>query len=545
MMTKKIQLKDNMIFACLLLAYICIFTIASMFWGRELDDSWITERFARNLFHGFGLRWNSTDSAPTEAYTSLLHVLLIAPAYVAGDYGILWSKLLGLICCGGVFLALAIYARRLAISVATLAFIFTLLCSNCLLAFHSITAMETMLGTLILVISTILVMETLDSLEALPICLISCFFGILTRPEFVIVYSLYALIVVSIHHKEWRRILKAGVILFVFLGAYALFKYIYFGGLFPTSYYFKANSGGFPGWEYVVAFLKEQALAPFVFILLGAIWCRMYRVLCMACAVLLAIFYYVTVRPSVGVGFRFLIPYYPVIIYFVMIILDRVLKDSWLLAKDFWRRTVIVAVSGVLLFSLHPAKQIEQIVKLREYLRPRAVNVAIGKALSGFANSQSIVLATGDAGAIPYFSDMRHVDPHGLVTPGFLDDAKADRFYECNPDIFVTHSIIVSNSENRVAYDEKDAQQQMANPDRLTSKWSYQIITDERFRDYAIIARIPYAITPLPNQYYSVFAKRNSRVYGELQRKFKDLYADLQFSRGIAETMFSIYKGLP
>src|SRR5262245_34549479 len=42
------------------------------------DDAYISFRYARNLAHGFGLRYNVTENPPVEGYSNFLWTLLCA-----------------------------------------------------------------------------------------------------------------------------------------------------------------------------------------------------------------------------------------------------------------------------------------------------------------------------------------------------------------------------------------------------------------------------------------------------------------------------------
>lgn len=65
-------------------------------WGDYYDDAFITYRYADNLARGEGLFWN-TGEAPTEGFTSLLHIMMLTPLMKLGLGGLEAARLINLV----------------------------------------------------------------------------------------------------------------------------------------------------------------------------------------------------------------------------------------------------------------------------------------------------------------------------------------------------------------------------------------------------------------------------------------------------------------
>jgi len=61
------------------------------------DDHFISYIYSRNLATGHGLRYNATDASPTEGFSSLTHVVLVAAGYRLGLDPLLTTRVLSLL----------------------------------------------------------------------------------------------------------------------------------------------------------------------------------------------------------------------------------------------------------------------------------------------------------------------------------------------------------------------------------------------------------------------------------------------------------------
>jgi len=77
----------------------------------EIDDAYISFRYARNLMDGYGLVFNPSD--PVEGYSNLLWVLISALGMALGIDPLLWARIIGFWAAVGIVILTPAMVRRL------------------------------------------------------------------------------------------------------------------------------------------------------------------------------------------------------------------------------------------------------------------------------------------------------------------------------------------------------------------------------------------------------------------------------------------------
>ena len=503
--------------------------------GQVLDDSFITYRFARNLVDGYGLRWNPTDALPLEGFTSLTHVLLSAVFIWVGWNPVSATQAASFLSLLVIVGLLAIQARRSRVWPLGFLVAAGLFFGNPFVFFTAVNGMDTALAMLAIAVATLVfcIVET-NPRYILGFCLatLAC---ILTRPDtllFLAALWLYLAIQNGRRRQFWAAVV-GGVLLPLI--AYAAFKLWYFGTLLPTSFYFKSRLGEFTLQLPLVTTFMVRFVVPAALVTIGAWISGRARFLhvWIVLAAGGAIAYYITVRPAVAIGYRFLIPFYPAILIAVVRPAGQLAQLLPAPDQTPFRKALAAGGLAVLVFATLPSPR--QFTQDVASLVSPAIDMdkLIGRAFSGLPNPQTIVLATGEAGAIPYYSDMFHIDPYGLVTKDPRSNPfQPDMVFEHDPDLFVTHTIDAdAGPDGRVTIDPDQIGWYLQTPDVSTPKFSYAIISDPRFADYELVAKLPNGNQPLATGYHYIFVRRDSVYAPELRQRAQQLLANLAGQR--------------
>jgi arabinofuranosyltransferase len=499
--------------------------------GQVLDDSFITYRFARNLVDGYGLRWNPTDALPLEGFTSLTHVLLSAMFIWVGWNPVTATQTASFVSLVVVAGLLAIQARRSQVWPLGFLIAAALLFGNPFVFFTAVNGMDTALAMLAIAVATLLfcIVES-NPRYLLGFCLATLACS-LTRPDTVLFLAALWLYLAIQNRRRWQfwAAVAGGVLLPLI--AYAAFKLWYFGTLLPTSFYFKSRLGEFTPQLPLVATFAFRFVLPAALVTIGA-WisgrARFVHVWIVLAAAG-AIAYYITVRPAVAIGYRFLIPFYPAILMALVWPAGQLAQLLPAPDQTLFRKALAASGLAVLIFATLPSPR--QFAQDAASLVSPAIDMdkQIGRAFIGLPNPQAIVLATGEAGAIPYYSDMFHIDPYGLVTKDPRSNPfQPDMIFEHHPDLFVTHTIDASaGPDGRVTIDPDQIGWFLQNPDVSTPKFSYAIISDPRFAEYELVAKLPNGNQPAATGYHYIFVRRDSAYAPELKQRAQQLLASL------------------
>jgi len=220
------------------------------------DDAFISFRYAERLVRGEGLVFNVGERV--EGYTNFLWTMLLAGAAWLGADIAQTSIVLGMACYAALILLVSRIARADAISDPPLAIPLAALCCGAqyTLASFATSGLETMFGALL-------------ALAALERALRQRWFasgllGVLaamTHPDHGILYAALGLGILT-HAPSRRGIVRYAIPFVIVYVPYFIWRYQYYGDLFPNTYYAKsANESYFvQGAAYLGAFFLSSGL---------------------------------------------------------------------------------------------------------------------------------------------------------------------------------------------------------------------------------------------------------------------------------------------
>ena len=279
------------------------------------DDAYISFRYAANYLSGHGLVYNYAERV--EGYTNFLWVMLLA--LFKGVFGadfLFFSRVAGVLSGSAIFYLLYILLKHnfekvppaLYISLAAM-----LLC-NLSLPYWSIASLETS-AFAIIALAAVVAEYRLPRLT--PALLI---IATLLRPEGVIVFVAILIDrIITVRKPQWQFIL----VYIIPLLPLVIFKFIYFGSLFPNPFYAKSGVGFEyirSGLEYLWNFTYTIGVFGIVFLVpllaIKRLWNK-YSLLYLFILVYTA--YIVWVGGDVLKVYRFFVPVVPVL-YFLFVV---------------------------------------------------------------------------------------------------------------------------------------------------------------------------------------------------------------------------------
>ena len=390
-----------------------------------IDDAYISLRYASHWATGSGLCFNLGERV--EGYTNFLLVALEAAAIRLGVDPETAMSLLGWASLGAIAAVLFIFMDRHALpsrplGAAVLAVAGSL---NLALVSWAASGMETCLYAALLLASVLASISARRSERTYGAALLLVG-AAMTRPEAVVMAPALAWFV----YRSRRRgsdVVKFGLTFAGAYGIYFLARWLYFGFLFPNTFYAKLDYGSpalvRPGLAYVGEFVVAAplliflSLASMVLLRRSPEWVR-------ACAAIVTIMLVVVVYEGGDhfAMFRFLAPALPFLMLLAIYPLTRVAarlrgdtaKDLGLVAV--W--LIVVVVSGVWIGRpIH--KDGLGMTQHRRFAFETALTdewSQMGRWLQDAAE-QGSSLSTIAIGAIGFHSGLTIVDPHGIVDP--------------------------------------------------------------------------------------------------------------------------------
>gem|GEM_PF-1648141 len=396
-----------------------------------LDDAFITFRYADNLSKGIGLAWNS-GGEPTQGSTTLLTVMMLATGRSVGvDPETLMHLLNGL---GLIVTAIAIYwVVFTLIQDSWLALLGPLaLIGSPIVIANTFSGMATMFWTGLTFAGAASVSTYLSSAKTryLVAAVVLAMASTLTRPEgFGLGLAWFALLILL----EPKRRVRAGIATAAYLvatAAYAFWLSATYGSPWPNSFYIKVAdpllSQRFPGEWYVRSFVYHEAISFASFSLALPFLMRKDRLRSWLpfSVVCLLLPLYVVTAPLAGHHYRFLVPvacFLQGLIIVGPLLLARRLyfasraPNRWGgLVRGWMSPTIFAALATVALLALAGRNLATNFLHPNR-IRPSAQDtIRVGRTLSEVVGIESVRMALGEAGAIPFYSGAQHFDPIGL-----------------------------------------------------------------------------------------------------------------------------------
>lgn len=393
-------------------------------WPFTVDDAFIAFRYSSHLAAGYGLTWNP-GYAPVEGYTTFLWTVLMTIPHIIGFDPVIFSKIFGVLSTIIFIYISSLFVSRLtkdlfskAIPIAEL-FVILLLSLFPVTSIHAISGMETAFFTMLLTLFLYLTYVCLNDFSLKNIIFLSLA-GLLvglTRPDgnLAVIVGLFALLVVL--PKDKRRALIGVVsIFYLFPGAiYFIWRYTYYGHLFPLSFYLKVGSSSFLAGKYrVLTFIVY--LATHIGVLIFFALKKLNKCLIPALFSVASLWlFFIFPRHLMGYLWRFLFPTVPFLFSIASLGVAVLWTEVRLRAKSGFSIAKIMLIFPILIPIFFLAEAYIAIKPKYEVGLKNQLYYSLGKKLNQFCSSDySKILVSGDAGAIPYYSRWLVLDPVGL-----------------------------------------------------------------------------------------------------------------------------------
>ncbi len=396
-----------------------LFFVLSWAWHEiTYDDALISLRYSRMLAEGHGLVWNPGERV--EGYSNFSWVILMALIRRMGGDIVAWAKIVGMLAnLGTLLLLLSITARKAydpfaAAALAMLAFFPPFV-------IWGVTGLETAFYTFLV---TLLIHAALR--ERVFLLSLGALLLALTRPEGAFLGGVAYLLCFFRSPGQRRAFYRwGGIALALYLG-YTLWRILYFGDLFPNTFYAKATGGHAQFWmglRYLRHTLRDHATwVPWIvgvplFYLLRRRPVPL-RVLLPFALVVAQFFFIVAVGGDWMWHKRFVHPVLPAM--FLLVVEGLRLLWDRSTERVLWR--IVVGIAFLLAFWQHTPSWTQS----RYYLafRPHPIAYAMesdlvpmGRRLSRFLEGIApphATLASNHVGVFAYYTDLAILDMTGL-----------------------------------------------------------------------------------------------------------------------------------
>lgn len=432
-----------------------------LFWNFIIDDAFISFRYAKNLYQYNQLVFN-VNEVPIEGYSNFLWVIWIYVGLIMDFEPIVFSKISGMVVSHLSLYVLYKISLILGKSKTTSGFI-TIFCA-CLsnVALWSIGGLETPLFTLLLLCAIYFFVSYLNKDNYYFIIGSSFFFSLasMTRHEGIVIYAISILFLIGIQIKEKRLFTSKGLLkLVLFISSagliyapYFFWRVMYYGNILPHTFLVKSES-------ITLLFFLEQLVfyLPLILILLPILILillqvkrlrvlysldsiRIYLLL-----VILSLSFILILLSSWMPGFRFAVPILPLILLFV----PNSLNFFYNLAKKYQNDIDLINFGRYITIGVICFSHLILFFSFRSYVYIYSVgineiNIKLGHWINQNTN-QSASLAIWDAGAIPYYAEIRTID----IYPESLQD-KHVYLYPEDADYILKQNItlLILNDEN-------------------------------------------------------------------------------------------------
>lgn len=400
-------------------------TAALLIWWHTMrenaylyEDAYISFRYAVHLADGHGLVWN-IGGEPTQGYTNFLFVVLMAVGVKLGIAVESVAHLLNLIGAIGIAVGFYLIARQVVRSPFLQVLPGLIAACNPLVLLNAMTGMETVFWCALIAMAAALAFAYVRT-ERRPYLFthaIAAFLACLTRPESVLFALLWFSLLFVMSRQ--RRIVLLTAVAFGIAGlVYVGWLHLYFGAVLPNSFYVKVGDASLlPGRGYVEEFLGDQifALGLLLVPLIGLVLIKpriLVSLLLINGVVATLLGFYVFTSPLMGFYHRFLLPVavavYGLIGIGLLVLTERIPSRFAL------PRLMGVGLIGAL--CLIPSAGL---IAAQVQSPPRSgpldyVHKRIGNALAALPDRGQITVAYHDAGILPFYSGVRHLDTVGL-----------------------------------------------------------------------------------------------------------------------------------
>ena len=482
-----------------MISALAVFLVLSFFtaWSTQ-DDAFISMRFARNLAHGNGLRFNGFENPPVEGYTNFSWVLLLVFPHLFKLDALLYVKILGYL--SGIFfllVAMASLRTRNLNPVLTRLGIW-IIAINVTVTFWTLSGMETVFYSACCAVALLCATpEKFQHKGALPAAVWSIL-AFLTRPDGILVCMTIGITLVM--YRKRNDVSGACFIRYILIVGgsglvYAIWKFAYFHSVVPNTFYAKVGADFLEelsdGCFYIYGWLKRWAW-PLCLCALFAVVLE-YRKPHVFLLSLFCCFYIFFIAKVGGDFMRFHRFFVPVLIPLTCLAATGVESVLRFVPRHSKRRQTLMWMAVIILLAGYLAPNlVVHSRNLKVWLQgnykseDKARNVILAKWLNNNVPNQT-TLATFNIGRLAYYSHCDVIDSLGLTDRDIAcklrygDDCELGReILRKKPDILVPQLIELRPSSTggwqSLFYDEwKDLRQapsivSLLNWDRLDEK---------------------------------------------------------------------------
>lgn len=394
-------------------ALILYLIFALRFYHHMVDDAFISFRYARNLADGHGLVFNPGERV--EGYTNFLWVLLLELGLKLRLDPETVARLLGL-AAGGAVLAAVVRAGAERRSPAWIRFVApTFLAVHPAMAVWAVGGMETTFFAALVTWGVCLAALDAERGVLRPISAVLLALAGLTRPEgalFAFLVAAFALLPGREPRPSGRNVATWGAIFLVLWLPYFLWRWSYYGYIFPNTFYAKVDPGGSEaarGLGYLHGFLWNTGYW-LLLVLIGLAWAWRRRSRELVFGVAAVYFGYVVFIGGDGLPmYRFFVP----VLGLFFLLVQWGLEELPLPRRGAGAWAAALALIACAAWSARPNFAGFDY----EYVRQDQREVSTWKTVGRWFRQNA---APGDsiavlpAGAMPYFSGLKTFDMLGL-----------------------------------------------------------------------------------------------------------------------------------
>lgn len=378
------------------------------FWGLPYEDAAILYRYAKHLGEGHGIVWN-VGEPPVDGATDFLYMLCLGGLHRLGiplAAGAAGLNLLSWL--AGCVLAWRFLLKRagLPAAVAGTAFLVVSPLWVHITAGFAVTFAGYWLLYTWTKIETLVAEREAGAPKWVAAGALSAICGVV-RPELGLLALLMGVFALVYHSRRPSRSALAGYLagFFILAGIYAVWRYWYFGQLFPAPFYVKQSTHFSPTHIFAgLRLLIEFAALPALLILAGLLRKPLQRFAFRQLAVLgFFVVFFTLVNLETNFYLRYQFSIFPVLVVVGFAFLPRLL-DRKILLKPFAMGVfgLFVLVNGV-----------ETVAEARDFARVRDGRQDVGLILNGFGTVGNSLMTT-EAGLLPLASDWTTIDALGL-----------------------------------------------------------------------------------------------------------------------------------
>lgn len=442
--------KKNWVLFGLLVLFFCYLFVFQLIaiWPFTIDDMYVSLRYARNLAEGKGLVWN-VGEGPVEGYSNFSFVMLATLAIRFSLDPVVVLKVAGSV--GLFFTTIAMYC------LSRLWFSFWLAFVPCLwmLVYRgeilwSVSGLETMVYQALICFSLFFLLRGMGysfypgerkKPKWLFFALAGFFLALsgLTRPEAPVLMLLFCGLALFDRPKVEKARYYKGLLLgcsicLLFFLPYFLWRWSYYGRLFPNPVYCKS----FVGFFAIIDLRYLVLIWPFILLILPAIyWAKDRRHYFFWLPSLVYLGLLVDADPVSAFENRLFLPVFVLLLPLAFLGLSQLC--GYLIAKkdEFYYFTLLVVAFLVAFFFLSPLS----LANYRFFTVNTQLGIQVRDQILGWLNNHispnsQIVLA--DTGQIPYLSNFPFIDSYCLNNKAMTTPPKQDMYIRLCNDVFIT-----------------------------------------------------------------------------------------------------------